>query len=328
MGVIRKAGLGLGVLMGLASVLAQAVPLPDNLVDEATGGQLRAGATTGQAGVPVPGLVSLDEPSLRHLALQPTITLALPLRGVAAAPQPLAETPATPAVVLTPLVTPATTPAATQPAQALLPDTPSPDIPSSDEALISALGHFTEAATAPAAAIASPPQATSLHHQLTVAAAQLNKPYRYGATGPEAFDCSGLVVYVYGADGVNGARSAADIYNSLPAVSGAQNSAQAGDLLFYDTSGNGQINHVGIALGDGRMIHASSSQRRIVETTLALPYWQQHFVGLRRLQPAVAEPAPGVETASVPPAESFLGTEPELGATPGEPPAKANPQPG
>ena len=57
---------------------------------------------------------------------------------------------------------------------------------------------------------------------------------------------------------------------------------QAGDLVFFaDVSGPG-ITHNGIALGDGRFIHARSERYGTVITSLADPYWAGHFAGARR----------------------------------------------
>jgi cell wall-associated NlpC family hydrolase len=85
---------------------------------------------------------------------------------------------------------------------------------------------------------------------------QLGAPYRWGAAGPDAFDCSGLVLRAWEAAGVILPRVAAHQYGAgahLPVAD-----AGAGDLVFFadDPADPATIVHVGIALGDGRMVDA------------------------------------------------------------------------
>src|SRR5579862_8877370 len=85
---------------------------------------------------------------------------------------------------------------------------------------------------------------------------QVGKPYQWGAAGPDAFDCSGLVLRAWQAAGVALPRVAADQYGAgshLPVADVAP-----GDLVFFatDPSDPATIEHVGIALGDGRMVDA------------------------------------------------------------------------
>jgi peptidoglycan DL-endopeptidase CwlO len=85
---------------------------------------------------------------------------------------------------------------------------------------------------------------------IDAALSKLGKAYVYGATGPNTFDCSGLTSWAYNQGGV-----------SLPRTSGAQSkfgaavsrsALQPGDLVFYGSP----VHHVGIYLGDGKMVHA------------------------------------------------------------------------
>lgn len=84
---------------------------------------------------------------------------------------------------------------------------------------------------------------------LDEAARHQGKPYRYGATGPDAFDCSGFTGYVYGRLGITIPRTSRDQYAALPKV--AQGDRQPGDLIFNYNSGG--IYHVGIYAGGDRM---------------------------------------------------------------------------
>jgi len=113
---------------------------------------------------------------------------------------------------------------------------------------------------------------------VTVARAYLGRPYRYGAAGPDAFDCSGFVQYVFGKLGIKLPRTAATQWSQLEPVS----SPQAGDLVFFSFSG-GRVDHVGIYLGDGRFIHANSYERRVVVENLEAPWYRKVYLGARRV---------------------------------------------
>lgn len=88
---------------------------------------------------------------------------------------------------------------------------------------------------------------------------QLGKPYVWGATGPNAFDCSGLTLRAWQAAGVALPRTSRDQYHAgryLPV-----DQAQAGDLVFYayDTGDPNTIHHVAMYLGDGTIIEAQQT---------------------------------------------------------------------
>ncbi|MEV7675077.1 C40 family peptidase [Streptomyces sp. NPDC088752] len=94
---------------------------------------------------------------------------------------------------------------------------------------------------------ASPAEAATLKQAaLNVAAAQKGDPYRWGATGPNAFDCSGLVKYSYGKAGKSLARTAQAQYNNSRHI--AWTSRQRGDLVAIGTS-SGNIVHIGLYAG-------------------------------------------------------------------------------
>ncbi|MBO0422073.1 C40 family peptidase [Enterococcus plantarum] len=87
-----------------------------------------------------------------------------------------------------------------------------------------------------------------------VAAAKthLGKPYVYGAAGPDAFDCSGLVQVAFASAGRSIGRTTVDQETAGATISVAE--AQAGDLVFWGNHGG--TYHVGISTGDGSYIHA------------------------------------------------------------------------
>lgn len=99
--------------------------------------------------------------------------------------------------------------------------------------------------------VANPPAALPVAAQaLAYAAAQLGKPYAWGATGPNSFDCSGLVFEAWKAAGVTLPRVAID--QAAATVPISYQDLQPGDLVFFESP----IGHVGIYVGDGSMIDA------------------------------------------------------------------------
>ena len=87
----------------------------------------------------------------------------------------------------------------------------------------------------------------------------LGKPYKYGATGPNNFDCSGFVYAVHRDLGIKIPRTSRD-QSQIQGRKLSRNELRAGDLVFFDTSLKGHVNHSGIYLGQGKFIHASSGK--------------------------------------------------------------------
>ena len=110
----------------------------------------------------------------------------------------------------------------------------------------------------------------------------LGKPYSYGADGPNAFDCSGLVQYCFQSIGVSVPRSSGD-YGSLGNEVSAEQ-ALPGDIVCFNTSGKG-ISHVGIYLGDGEFIHAASGSRthKVMINHLSEDYYSARLVTIRNI---------------------------------------------
>ncbi|GAA0692290.1 C40 family peptidase [Kitasatospora atroaurantiaca] len=85
---------------------------------------------------------------------------------------------------------------------------------------------------------------------IAFAVAQLGKPYVWGATGPDSYDCSGLVQAAWGAAGITLPRTTYAQIGAAPRISRAE--LRPGDLVFFFSG----ISHVGLYTGNGRMIHA------------------------------------------------------------------------
>ncbi|GAC1439256.1 MAG: NlpC/P60 family protein [Mycobacteriales bacterium] len=107
------------------------------------------------------------------------------------------------------------------------------------------------------ATVPAPTQAAA--SAVAEATTHLGSPYVWGATGPAAFDCSGLTLTAYRAAGIALPRVAADQWYSGPQV--ALGDLQPGDLLFWasDVANPATIHHVAMYLGNGQMIAAPHS---------------------------------------------------------------------
>lgn len=105
-------------------------------------------------------------------------------------------------------------------------------------------------------------------------------PYVWGGTSPSGFDCSGLVYYVFRQHGIYLNRTAASQYQHGVFVS--KSDLQPGDLVFFQNTYKAGISHVGIYVGDGKFIHASSSQG-VTISALSNSYWASHYYGARRV---------------------------------------------
>ncbi len=111
-----------------------------------------------------------------------------------------------------------------------------------------------------------------------IASAYLGAPYRWGATGPAAFDCSGYVGRVYGELGLTLPRSTRDLWVRLDPVQ----DPRPGDLVFFSFGGRG-VDHVGIYLGNDRFIHANSVENRVMIERLSAPWYRKVYQGARRV---------------------------------------------
>ena len=105
--------------------------------------------------------------------------------------------------------------------------------------------------------------------------------YVYGTNGPNTFDCSGFVQYVYKHFGYSLSRSSSTQANDGVAVS--KSNLQPGDVLIFRDTSNSKIGHVGLYIGDGQFIHASNSKTGVIISSLSSASYQKRYVGARRI---------------------------------------------
>ncbi|MBQ3575429.1 MAG: SH3 domain-containing protein, partial [Clostridia bacterium] len=122
---------------------------------------------------------------------------------------------------------------------------------------------------------------------IAVAEKQYGKKYVYGAEGPNTFDCSGLIIYAFknGAGITSFPRTAEKMgySNTYPKVSKISD-LKVGDLVFFDTSSDNDLcDHVGIYLGGGYFVHASSAAAKVVKSNLNSGYYNRVFSWGRRV---------------------------------------------
>ena len=109
-----------------------------------------------------------------------------------------------------------------------------------------------------------------------VAKDQLGKPYVWGASGPDSFDCSGLTMYAYGKAGISLPHYTGDQWNAGRHV--AQSELVAGDLVFFGQD----LGHMGMYVGNGQFIHAPHSGD-VVKISALTGYYQDNYAGAVRI---------------------------------------------
>ncbi len=105
--------------------------------------------------------------------------------------------------------------------------------------------------------------------------------HRMGATGPDAFDCSGLTQTAFSElYNINLPRTSESQYMRGSRVTGI-NSLKYGDLVFFNIDGRG-VSHVGIYLYDNKFLHASSSLG-VTVSDITMDYWRRRYIEGRRI---------------------------------------------
>lgn len=121
----------------------------------------------------------------------------------------------------------------------------------------------------------------SITKVITSAYNKIGSPYVYGDIGKRGYDCSGLTYSIFLKElSITLPRSSNDQVNAGTKV--AKSDLVPGDLLLFNTSGKG-ISHVGLYIGEGNMIHASSGKRQVRIDNIDSGYYSQRYVSARRI---------------------------------------------
>ncbi|MZE81466.1 C40 family peptidase [Streptomyces xinghaiensis] len=129
-------------------------------------------------------------------------------------------------------------------------------------------GTDTSAGTGTSTGTSETTTGTKAQQAIEFARAQIGKPYVWGATGPNSYDCSGLTGAAWKAAGVTLPRTTYDQVNTGTRV--AKSAMQPGDLIFF----YGDISHVGLYIGGGQMIHAPKPGTNVrIESIDTMPFY-------------------------------------------------------
>ena len=109
----------------------------------------------------------------------------------------------------------------------------------------------------------------------------LGTPYVYGGNGPSCFDCSGFTSYVYRHFGYTLNRTASTQLSN--GVSVSKSELQPGDLVFFKYNTSKAASHVGIYIGNGQFVHASTNTYTVKTDTLTSGHYANVYVGARRI---------------------------------------------
>ena len=113
---------------------------------------------------------------------------------------------------------------------------------------------------------------------ISIGKSKLGSPYVFGSTGPYSFDCSGFTSYVFAQVGISLPRVASSQAYGGKRV--AKANLQKGDLVFFNTYGG--ISHVGIYIGSGNFIHASSYNSGVTISNINDGYYAPRYVTAAR----------------------------------------------
>ena len=123
-----------------------------------------------------------------------------------------------------------------------------------------------------------------IEKMISIAKKQVGKPYVLGAKGPDKYDCSGLVYYCLRQVDVYTRRLNASGFSKTSSWTkiSSLSDVKRGDLLFFRSDSSSSVGHVGIYVGSGEMIDASSANGKVVRRSAKSSYWKRNFVCARR----------------------------------------------
>lgn len=116
----------------------------------------------------------------------------------------------------------------------------------------------------------------------------LGRPYQWGGTAENGFDCSGLIQYAYGRHGIRLPRMSRDQATAGSEVPPVAEALKPGDILLFSARPGGGVTHVGMYVGEQKFIHSSSTGVKLSRLEVHDPdgaWWLTRWVGARRMMP-------------------------------------------
>lgn len=123
-----------------------------------------------------------------------------------------------------------------------------------------------------------PYSSTRAKKAVSYALAQVGDRYVWSATGPSAFDCSGLTLMAYRQAGISLPHYSYAQYQRAKKIPLSQ--ARPGDLVFYF---GGSVRHVGMYIGNGKMVHAANPRTGVVISDILGSWYRNYFTGIGRV---------------------------------------------
>ncbi len=128
------------------------------------------------------------------------------------------------------------------------------------------------------------PEFASNNAVVKAAKEYLFTPYVFGGMNKSGVDCSGLICLAYRASGIKLPRSA-ELQFGVGTYISSMDQLKVGDLVFFAMNWKNKPTHVGLYVGDNKMIHASSKHKRVMCVRINTQYYKQRFIGGRRVIP-------------------------------------------
>jgi cell wall-associated NlpC family hydrolase len=145
--------------------------------------------------------------------------------------------------------------------------------------LLAALLGTSLSSARPAAAASSSRGATVA----SIAMRYVGSRYVHAGASPRGFDCSGLVMYVYGRVGVRLPHKASMQFSSrYGTIIRSRSALRAGDVVFFANTAGPGITHAAIYVGNGRMVSANNPRQGVRLENINTRYWVSHFAGAMR----------------------------------------------
>ncbi|WP_066648379.1 peptidoglycan-binding protein [Christensenella timonensis] len=125
---------------------------------------------------------------------------------------------------------------------------------------------------------------STIQRVLDIANSQMGKPYSYGSSGPNSYDCSGFVYYCLKNSGVATGRLSSAGYSNVSSWDDVSDmgSLSVGDLIYFKSDKSSVVSHIGIYIGGGSMIHCAPSSGGVNISSITSGYYNRNFLGAKR----------------------------------------------